>query len=502
MFTHKKITEKSIRNIHLDIDNPRLIGLKKRDVFKTQNEIMRVLVENYDVLAICRSILREGYHLDEILITIPNEKSNVSSIVVEGNRRLCACKVLIKPDILKGTSSYAAVKRLTKDVNYEAVIKTLNKLNIVELPNRLEAASYLASKHTQSPIKSWSVYTQGAYYISVKDEANVDTLSEVNIRLNRQVSLQRIKQVVFFFRLSEYIIEMPCWDVTERKALLDNIDSLKIEAILRLINTKGFKDKIGRIKIDDAGLLNIEKMTLADFERIMEKLTRDSHFSTAENGGFVLSTRQEDKKALEEYIKEIAVIKNNTFDAQDREKGTIIVNAGNTVTSEPKEIEKKMTASPAKRTRKIYEHLLDSVEYHPNLIPKLGQMVDEALRINVVAQKYSSVLLSRAIIEITLKSVIKKCGLDAKIREAYRERAWDFENLLKFTNENIRSMSNDDSVQKAVKGSITSLLTHGKDVMNLTNHNEVHSLSEKDALHIKEIVKTIAKAFFETLSTK
>ena len=72
MFLHRKIVEKSIRNIHLDIDNPRLIGLKKRDVFKTQNEIMRVLVEHYDVLSICRSILREGYHLDEILITIPN----------------------------------------------------------------------------------------------------------------------------------------------------------------------------------------------------------------------------------------------------------------------------------------------------------------------------------------------------------------------------------------------------------------------------------------------
>ncbi|HHQ4627836.1 TPA: hypothetical protein ACSPZX_003575 [Aeromonas veronii] len=479
MFLHRKIVEKSIRNIHLDIDNPRLIGLKKRDVFKTQNEIMRVLVEHYDVLSICRSILREGYHLDEILITIPNGESSVSSVVVEGNRRLCACKILIKPDILKGTSSYAAVKRLTKDVNYEAVTKTLSKLNVVELPNRLEAASYLASKHTQSPIKSWSVYTQGAYYISVKDEANVDTLSEVNIRLNRQVSLQRIKQVVFFFRLSEYIIEMPCWDVTERKALLDNIDSLKIEAILRLINTKEFRNKVGLIKIDEAGLLNIEKMSFSDFEKIMEKLTRDAHFATTENDGFVLSTRQEDKTIISNYIKSIVAIKDSGPDSKNNEKGAIVISVGSSTTSEPKEIEKKSSPSPSKRTRKIYEHLLDSVQCRPNLVPKLDEMVDEALRINVVAQKYSSVLLSRAIIEITIKSVIKKSGLEAEIRTAYRDRAWDFENLLKFTNENIRSMSQDDSIQKAIKGAITSLLTHGKDVMNLTNHNEIQSLSEQ-----------------------
>lgn len=269
-----------------------------------------------------------------------------------------------------------------------------------------------------------------------------------------------------------------------------------------MINTKEFRNKVGLIKIDEAGLLNIEKMSFSDFEKIMEKLTRDAHFATTENDGFVLSTRQEDKTIISNYIKSIVAIKDSGPDSKNNEKGAIVISVGSSTTSEPKEIEKKSSPSPSKRTRKIYEHLLDSVQCRPNLVPKLDEMVDEALRINVVAQKYSSVLLSRAIIEITIKSVIKKSGLEAEIRTAYRDRAWDFENLLKFTNENIRSMSQDDSIQKAIKGAITSLLTHGKDVMNLTNHNEIQSLSEKEALYIKRIVQTFANAFFEALSTK
>lgn len=499
MFIHQKAAEKSIRNISLDVENPRLIGFRKRDIFKTQRDLVRILVEHYDVLDICKSILRNGFHPDEILITIPKGDSGLSSIVVEGNRRLCACKVLMNPDLLKGSTSYATARKFKKDSNYEIIVKSIAKLNVVELPSRMAAASYLASKHTKSPIKSWSVYTQGAYYMSIKDDAQVRTLSEVKEFLNGQVQLQGIKRVVLFYQLSEFIMDMQCWDEMERKFLLDNIDNLKVEAITRLIGNRDFRKKIGIIKLDETGALIATGFKKSNLNAVIEKLTRDSHFAQAENGDFVLSTRQEDTPRILKYIESLCSISPDSDGIPD-DKDIVLV--GERSKKETNNVTKSDAVPKVRKQRTIYNRLLDENVIRPNSIPKLDEMVDEACRTNINAQKYSSVLLARAIIEITIKVIIKRNGLESDIRRIHQNKAWDFDTMLKYTNENIKKMSNDESVHKAIKSAITSLLTLSKDVMNLTNHNEIHALTLQEALHIKGIVQTFANAFFETLSTE
>lgn len=499
MFIHQRAVEKSIRNISLDIDNPRLIGFKKRDIFKTQADLVRILVGHYDVLDICKSILRNGFHPDEILITIPKGESGLSSIVVEGNRRLCACKVLMNPDLLKGSTSYATARKFKKDPNYDVIVKSIARLNVVELPSRMAAASYLASKHTKSPIKSWSVYTQGAYYMSIKNDAHISTLSDLREFLNGQVDLQGIKRVVLFYQMSEFIMNMPCWDETERQFLLDNIDSLKVEAITRLLGKKEFRKKVGTIKLDETGSLIATGFKKSNLNAVIEKLARDSHFAQSENGDFVLSTRQEDTPRILRYIESLCSLSPDSDEIPD-DKNIVLV--GDRSKNETNNATRSDAVPKVRKQRAIYNRLLDENVIRPNSIPKLDEMVDEACRTNINAQKYSSVLLARAIIEITIKVIIKRNGLESDIKRIHQNKAWDFDTMLKYTNENIKGMSSDESVHKAIKSAITSLLTLSKDVMNLTNHNEIHALTLQEALHIKGIVQTFANAFFETLSTE
>ncbi|MGL6152385.1 MAG: hypothetical protein ACRC1N_14565 [Aeromonas sobria] len=502
MFLHRKTVERSIKNISLDIDNPRLIGYKRRGAFKTQNEIIKVLAESYDVIDICNSILKNGFHPDEILITIPKGDSGRSSIVVEGNRRLCACKILINPDLLKGSSVYLSAKRLKSHENYAMIVSSIARVNVVELPGRREAASYLASKHTQEPIKRWGVYTQGAYYMGLKSAEM--KLAELKSTLNDQVPLQRIKQVVLFYQLSEYILDMECWSVEEQSYLVSNIDRLKIEAIVRLINSLEFKDNVGTIRIDEKGNLRSSGFSKDSFSRVMEKLARDAHFNEKDDGSNVITTRQENKEEITAYIEDVADIKQSSINEdEDEDEDEDMLLSGTDEEADTGEAEnhqepEQKVGGRASNKRK-WTRLVSEGTPSPISMAKLADLVDEAKKLNVKNYKYSSVLLARAIIEITLKLVIKNKGLESELKATYRDRSGDFENILKFSETKIRDLSDDPSVQKAVRSSIQSLLTRDKEIMNLTNHNEIQILSDKDALHIKGIVQTIADSCFGLL---
>lgn len=500
MFTHTRTFEKAIRYISLDVDNPRLIGYKRRGAFGKQSDIVKVLAEHYDVLEICKSILRNGFHPDEILITIPRGSENSrGSIVVEGNRRLCACKILHNPDLLKGTSQYLTAKRFKSHSNYEQVIKAINKLNIVELPGRMEAASYLASKHTQAPIKGWSIYTQGAYYMSLKPSTT--KLSDLKATLNDAVPLDRIKKVVFLYQLCEYILDMECWTDDEYNFLVGNIDTLKVEAIYRLVTSSEFKEKIGVIKIDDKGDLKANGFSIDSFRRVMEKLARDAHFNEKDDGASVINTRQENKQEIKEYLEELSDVQNSIFDESIALDNEINISGPEPEdeNGENREIEEDASnVNPIKPSRKWTKLLPESTK-NPVAQPKLTDLIDEAKKLDVKRYKYSSVLLSRVLFEIMLKIKIREKGLETEIKTQYKEKSSDFDSVLKFSESHIKLLFSDISSQKAIRAVIQGLLQRDKEMMNLANHNDMHILSEMDALHIRDALQTFANVLLSNV---
>ena len=73
----------------LDPENPRL----PEDILgEDQNELIEYVAGEYDSLSIAKSISLYGYFLSEPLIAIENEDDHY--LVVEGNRRLAALKLL------------------------------------------------------------------------------------------------------------------------------------------------------------------------------------------------------------------------------------------------------------------------------------------------------------------------------------------------------------------------------------------------------------------------
>ena len=84
----------NVTELNLDLQNPRV----PKHV-KDHNDIGQIrdyLLEKEDVLRIARSIANNGYHRSAVAIVC---KENDKLIVLDGNRRLAACQLLIDPKL-------------------------------------------------------------------------------------------------------------------------------------------------------------------------------------------------------------------------------------------------------------------------------------------------------------------------------------------------------------------------------------------------------------------
>lgn len=82
----------SIDNLKLDVRNPRFSYQSAKEM--NQTEIVKYLIANHAVYELAKAIAINGYLLNEEPIV---SKEGDSYVVLEGNRRVAACKILLNP---------------------------------------------------------------------------------------------------------------------------------------------------------------------------------------------------------------------------------------------------------------------------------------------------------------------------------------------------------------------------------------------------------------------
>ncbi|MUK43243.1 hypothetical protein GNP61_16990 [Aliivibrio fischeri] len=504
-------------SIDLDLTNPRLAGIVKRQAITNQKDAVIALTKSAEVHSLCLSIINNGYHPDEVLIAINDETGKSNRItVIEGNRRLSACKLLLKPALLKGSPEYNKFQRLTKHDNYKESIETIKKLSVVILNNRSEAASYLASKHTSDSIRRWSPYTQGAYLRGFLFEYK--SVDKVKVILRNSMPKNKIKEKLFHFELTEEILNLECWNEKELDFLMDNIDRLNVGAIIRFISTSEFVNTVCDIKISDFGQLSITSKPTSKllvnkktFKKVLEKLARDTLIHER------LNTRQENKELMSKYLNEfVNEFKNDSNEIESEETDFIFTSAsypenkshttlvnedrkeskdeGDNMPSFSEESNKKIT----KLARKKVEKLLPQSILIPRANTKLLNICTEAQKLSYKTNLYSSSLMIRAILEITLKIVIKRKNQFSELKKIYKERANDFASILNFVEKNTNKIVDDEDV-KIVRHAVSDLQKQSKELLNLTNHEDSQILTEKEVEHVRAKMLEIITASFKQL---
>jgi hypothetical protein len=154
MSTAPIIKSINVDALHFDYKNPRLI---EYDITSrtTEDEILVILWEAEDVQELVQSIAASSYFPTEALIVV---EENDRYVVIEGNRRLAAVKVLRSPELAKAHEW--DVPKISK-----AEREKLGELPCI-IWTREGSWRSLGFKHINGPAK-WSSFAKSAYIAEV-----------------------------------------------------------------------------------------------------------------------------------------------------------------------------------------------------------------------------------------------------------------------------------------------------------------------------------------------
>jgi hypothetical protein len=143
-----------VTSLRLDVDNPRLSDGSST---KSQSQIIDYLLQNEKVYELAKDIISLGYFLNERPIVV-KEKNKFH--VLEGNRRVAACKILINPDLIKSSAKRNTIKKLLKNFD----LSIIEKLNVIVAPSREDADVMIVNRHTGgSAVEKWDKTKQDRF---------------------------------------------------------------------------------------------------------------------------------------------------------------------------------------------------------------------------------------------------------------------------------------------------------------------------------------------------
>lgn len=132
------------KKLQLDTQNPRI----EVNATSSQDEIRQKLLDLEDVLDLARGIDKnEGLFYGERIICV--EEAN-KFVVLEGNRRVASCQMLLNPALVPSTfkARFPKVSAATK--------ARLRSIPADVSPSRAAAEPILTKRHTEQGAKPWS----------------------------------------------------------------------------------------------------------------------------------------------------------------------------------------------------------------------------------------------------------------------------------------------------------------------------------------------------------
>jgi hypothetical protein len=157
-----------VTSLQLDPRNPRI---PERKSAPSQPELVAELIAHDNVYDLARDIAEVGYLPDSALIAVVD---GGRTIVVEGNRRLTALKLLISPS-LAPSDAQSRFRKLSEKVT----LSHIRKVRVVIAPSRDAASLIIQRKHTRTQVEKWSPAMQARfYYERIEDGTTIAELAQ------------------------------------------------------------------------------------------------------------------------------------------------------------------------------------------------------------------------------------------------------------------------------------------------------------------------------------
>lgn len=141
-----------IANLNLDLQNPRLPKSKQGKDEKTVIEFLLLEAATEELML---AIAENGFFAGELLLVVEDEKQKGKFIVIEGNRRLTAVKLLSDPS--SATVKKVSVQEIEKNAKFRPA-----HVPCLVFQDKNEILKYLGFRHITG-IKSWRLLEKARY---------------------------------------------------------------------------------------------------------------------------------------------------------------------------------------------------------------------------------------------------------------------------------------------------------------------------------------------------
>ena len=168
----------SVDELRLDARNPRIQRAGER---LSQEEILRILWREYSVDEVAWSIARNGYFPHELLFVA--EESD-ALVVIEGNRRLAAVRLLREPDLRKKLNATDLPEIPPEDIAALAALPVIRR-------QRKDVWQYVGFKHVNGP-QAWGSFAKAEYIAWVKNEVGKDLADIAETIGDRHLTVARL----------------------------------------------------------------------------------------------------------------------------------------------------------------------------------------------------------------------------------------------------------------------------------------------------------------------
>lgn len=239
----------SPNDLFLDAKNPRLADAKLN--VNDQIGILKILWKEKAVNELVDSIAANGYWSHEELFAA---KESGKLIVIEGNRRLAAVKLLLDDD-LRQVIGAAGIPRLNAEQK-----KRLSTLPVIECSRR-EVWQYLGFKHVHGP-QDWDSIAKAEYIARVHNEYDIPLEDIARTIGDQNNTVKRLYRGLMVLRQAEesgMFDREDCWSPRFAYShLWTGLNYTNIQSFIGLTSEKGFKpDPIPSRKMTELGELCI-----------------------------------------------------------------------------------------------------------------------------------------------------------------------------------------------------------------------------------------------------
>lgn len=264
--------------LFLDAKNPRLRGTAED---ANQHALIKLLWTEYALDELVLSIAKNGYFPEEPLFVIEEDGRYV---VVEGNRRLAAVKILREPELqqqLRATD----IPPLSAEAR-----KSLNSLPVSIYQDRKSLWTYVGFRHVNGPL-TWDSWSKAHYIAQVRDDFGID-LDEIADSIGDKH--QTVRRLYRGLRVLNQATEQAGYDLDDRSK-----KHLAFSHLYTGLDYAGFQQHLGLEKDGGYKPNPIPPKCLPNLKELMIWL----YGSQAEEKAPVIRTQNPDLKRLDDILK-------------------------------------------------------------------------------------------------------------------------------------------------------------------------------------------------------